>query len=181
MSPLTEVRLFHDLCLQCHELSVIVQKEHVISVLGDRKYFLSFYIFANTWKGQDITGLDTPKIMSVNWVSFGSGNGWIWCRHFGDNFAPATMCNIDINTWKHFPHYWPFVKNPRITSEFPWQRVNNAELDSPVMISWPSCLIHLPLMPHPCVSELSQHWFRWWLVAWSAPSHYLNQCWNIVD
>ena len=36
-------------------------------------------------------------------------------------------------------------------------------------------------MPHPCVSELSQHWFRWWLVAWSAPSHYLNQCWNIVD
>ena len=24
-------------------------------------------------------------------------------------------------------------------------------------------------------------WFRWWLVAWSAPSHYLNQCWNIVN
>ena len=22
---------------------------------------------------------------------------------------------------------------------------------------------------------------RWWLVAWSAPSHYLNQCWNIVN
>ena len=26
-----------------------------------------------------------------------------------------------------------------------------------------------------------QHWFRWWLVAWSAPSHYLNQWWNIVN
>ena len=25
------------------------------------------------------------------------------------------------------------------------------------------------------------HWFRWWLVAWSAPSHYLNQCWSIVN
>ena len=25
------------------------------------------------------------------------------------------------------------------------------------------------------------HWFRWWLVAWSVPSHYLNQCWNIVN
>ena len=24
------------------------------------------------------------------------------------------------------------------------------------------------------------HWFRWWLVAWSAPSHYLNQCWIVV-
>ena len=21
-----------------------------------------------------------------------------------------------------------------------------------------------------------QHWFRWWLVVYSAPSHYLNQC-----
>ena len=26
-----------------------------------------------------------------------------------------------------------------------------------------------------------QHWFRYWLVAWTAPSHYLNQCWNIVN
>ena len=27
----------------------------------------------------------------------------------------------------------------------------------------------------------NQHWFRKWLVAWTAPSHYLNQCWNIVN
>ena len=27
----------------------------------------------------------------------------------------------------------------------------------------------------------NQHWFRQWLVAWSAPSHYQNQCWNIVS
>ena len=26
----------------------------------------------------------------------------------------------------------------------------------------------------------NHHWFRQWLVAWSAPSHYLNQCWTIV-
>ena len=31
-------------------------------------------------------------------------------------------------------------------------------------------------MTHICVSELGQHWFRYWLVAWSVPSHYLNQC-----
>ena len=24
-------------------------------------------------------------------------------------------------------------------------------------------------------------WFSWWLVTWPAPSHYLNQWWNIVD
>ena len=27
----------------------------------------------------------------------------------------------------------------------------------------------------------NQHWFRQWLVACSAPSHYQNQCWNIVN
>ena len=27
----------------------------------------------------------------------------------------------------------------------------------------------------------NHHWFRKWLVAWSAASHYLNQCWNIVN
>ena len=42
-------------------------------------------------------------------------------------------------------------------------------------------LTHLPLVQHKCVSESGQHWFRWWLVAYSAPSHYLNQCWNIVN
>ena len=42
-------------------------------------------------------------------------------------------------------------------------------------------LTHLPLGSHICVSELGQHWFRQWLVAYSVPSHYLNQCWIIVN
>ena len=29
--------------------------------------------------------------------------------------------------------------------------------------------------------EIDHHQFRWWLVAWSVPSHYVNQCWNIVS
>ena len=36
-------------------------------------------------------------------------------------------------------------------------------------------------MTHICVSKLSHHWFRYWLVAWPVPSHYLNQYWNIVN
>ena len=36
---------------------------------------------------------------------------------------------------------------------------------------------HLPIVPHICVSKLSKHWSRQWLVACSAQSHYLNQCW----
>ena len=42
-------------------------------------------------------------------------------------------------------------------------------------------LTHLPLVPHICTSESCQHWFRKWLVTYSAPSHYLNQCWVIVN
>ena len=41
-------------------------------------------------------------------------------------------------------------------------------------------LTHLPLQPHICVSESDEHWFRKWLGAYSAPSHYLNQCLVIV-
>ena len=35
-------------------------------------------------------------------------------------------------------------------------------------------------MPHIFVSKSGQHWFRWWLVAYLAPSHYLKQSWVIV-
>ena len=42
-------------------------------------------------------------------------------------------------------------------------------------------LIHYGLvMPYGKI-DLGQHWFRWWLVAYSAPSHYINQCWVIVN
>ena len=35
-------------------------------------------------------------------------------------------------------------------------------------------------MAHICVGKLDHHWFRYLLVVCRAPSHYLNQCWNIV-
>ena len=38
-----------------------------------------------------------------------------------------------------------------------------------------------PLVLHICVSELGQHWVRKWLVTYSAPNHYLHQCWNIIN
>ena len=34
---------------------------------------------------------------------------------------------------------------------------------------------------HICVTNLDHHWFRWWLVTCSAPNHYLNQYWSIVN
>ena len=34
---------------------------------------------------------------------------------------------------------------------------------------------------HVCIGNLGRHWFRLWLVSCMAQSHYLNQCWNIVN
>ena len=31
------------------------------------------------------------------------------------------------------------------------------------------------------VRQTNHHWFRQWIVAWSSSSHFLNQCWNIVN
>ena len=42
-------------------------------------------------------------------------------------------------------------------------------------------LTHLPLELHICISESGQQCFRQLLVAYSAPSHYLKQCWVIVN
>ena len=42
-------------------------------------------------------------------------------------------------------------------------------------------LTHWGPVMHMCIGNLSHHWFRWWLVTRSAPSHYLKQCWNIVN
>ena len=44
-----------------------------------------------------------------------------------------------------------------------------------------SSLTHLTLVPHICVNESGQHWFRLWLCTYSVTSHYLNQCWVIAN
>ena len=44
-----------------------------------------------------------------------------------------------------------------------------------------TCLTHWGRVTHVCVSKQGHHRSRKWLVAWSAPSHYLNRWWNIVN
>ena len=36
-------------------------------------------------------------------------------------------------------------------------------------------------MTHIYVSNLCNHWFKWWLATFSLPRHYLKQYWNIVN
>ena len=59
--------------------------------------------------------------------------------------------------WKNFPHYWPFVRG-----------IHRWPVNSPHKGQWRGALM-----------LTSHHWFRKWLVAWSATSHCLNQCENI--
>ena len=42
-------------------------------------------------------------------------------------------------------------------------------------------LTHWGRVTHKCVTKVSHHWLKKGLVAYSAPSHYLNQCWFIVN
>ena len=56
------------------------------------------------------------------------------------------------------------------------------------VIWWTGCggsiilsLNHKGRVRHICISKPGQHWFRLWLVACSAPSHYLKQWWLIVN
>ena len=41
-------------------------------------------------------------------------------------------------------------------------------------------LTHQSQVKQLCVSKPDHHWFRWWFLTYSAPCHYLPQCWIIV-
>ena len=43
-----------------------------------------------------------------------------------------------------------------------------------------SYLTHWRRLTHICVIELIHHWFRQWLVAWPASSHYLNNAGSLL-
>ena len=58
---------------------------------------------------------------------------------------------------------WCFLKNKKQNKTKTW-KVN----------SWPNDPIY-------GIVQICHHWFRKWLVACSAPSHHLNQCWLFVN
>ena len=63
---------------------------------------------------------------------------------------------------------WPFVWFQRLINELMYRAVSHASMTT-----------------QPIETErrkyVGHHWFRWWLVAWTTPGHYLNQCWSIVN
>ena len=49
------------------------------------------------------------------------------------------------------------------------------------LVIFSSNLTHWGRVRHICISNLPHHWFRWWLITFSEPSHYLNQYWFVID
>ena len=54
-------------------------------------------------------------------------------------------------------------------------------LEKLVVLFRPQCINSLRPSDAYMRRQFNHHWFRKWLVAWSAPSHYLIQCWDIIN
>ena len=61
-----------------------------------------------------------------------------------------------------------------------WSRLNKMYQTPVKRSSWLDYFIS-PLVPYICVGEFGQHWFGQWFLACSVPSHFLNQCWLIIN
>ena len=113
--------------------------------------------------------------------------------------APVIIETVDfLTTWlrnpiKLFQHYWSIVcRNTRAGLRHKGP-VKDYIKDTLFSLLYTKKWFHkqharpllnnssLPLARNICVSESGQHCSRYWLVAYSAPSHYLNQYWVIVN
>ena len=75
---------------------------------------------------------------------------------------------------------WRWVENSVNHNHSDFKEKQNNNHDNDIFLSC-NVLTHLPQVLHICVSESGQHWSRWWFVAYSAPSLYLNQYRVIVN
>ena len=97
--------------------------------------------------------------------------GWVHSRAWtcGPNYGRHPGCSVNVPGWSS----WRLCHSPWSsqgpTSPGCWWRVCDPER---------AMLTHWGRVMHVCVIELTHHCF---IIAWPAPSHYLNQCWNVVN
>ena len=108
---------------------------------------------------------------SMSFVSIGSGNDLSRVRHqaiiwsHAGLFLIGVLRTLSLNLIKiQYFRSWKCIWKYRLR-----------------IFSEGDELSHLFLEPQICVKKSGQHWFRQWLVAYLAPSHYLNKCWFIVN
>ena len=92
--------------------------------------------------------------------------------------SSAVWYNQNIFIWINAdPIHWGITQNMTKTSSV----LVNVDIDMAEINIGQIELTHLPLVLHICVSKLGKHWFRQWVAACSAPSHYLKQCRLLVN
>ena len=95
--------------------------------------------------------------VSINWVIIGPGNGLSLVRCQAITWTNAGLLSIGL-MGTYFSEIWIEILS------FSFKKMQ-LKMSSARMV----------------VNKLGHHWSRQWLVACSAPSHYLNQCWIIVN
>ena len=83
--------------------------------------------------------------------------------HWRNGIFKGNLIDINIFVWD----------NPGIATS------RRSLLSSAVSYDKSCELTHLSQVPHIGVNESGHHWFRYWRIAYSAPSHYLNNYWAI--
>ena len=79
-------------------------------------------------------------------------------------FVHDGLATADLKAGRHEPLYWPRLWRNILISARKGLNLHN-----------------MPMVMHIYIIRLVYHWFRWCLSAQLAPSHYLNQCWYIMN
>ena len=136
-----------------------------------RQWLPSVWQKSITWTNADLLSIGPFKNnLSAIWIEIKN----LFEENSHGSFVQSQWCKF-VQPWRC---WGVFQSSYGICCVYPimvfFMSRSGAELES-------AQLTHLPLVAHICISESSQHWFRYWLVACMAPSHYLNQCWLIVN
>ena len=96
-----------------------------------------------------------------------------------DELSLNKMCHHPLMElfWNIWQYIW-YVSSPQCI--WPYAiRLSPSQQEN--LVVNPATLIHRGWITHICVSKEGHHWYKLWPVAWSTPSHYLNQCWHIIN
>ena len=69
----------------------------------------------------------------------------------------------------------------KLMNMFYYIYIHNKRINLHFSETFCDALTHWSRVTHACVGNLCHNWFSYWLVAFSAPNHYLNQCCIIVN
>ena len=159
--------IYISICSKFHTLSPYIKWLESKSTLVRSEYDFNWKIFKLILMMTEVSVVKLPwgdcqwtsLIISQNWLQFGSGNGLALSGNI-------TLANIDPNQCHHMvlaAMIWLCrVRVSVCTNDVKFKYI-------PIFLHSNSAftgLTHLPLVPHICISELGQHWFRQWLVAY---------------